>query len=92
MGDRAVECPIHELFHFSLLIFGWVHYESEEVQIVLKIVPDEPGMREELLEQPAVLVDSIQGILTVRHLFGFPRIVLEALYIRQRDQCIVCIV
>jgi hypothetical protein len=90
MGNTAVECPIHELFNLFLLVIGWVHYESEEVQIVLEVVPDEPRMCiEELFKQPAVLVDPVQGILAIIQLLDLPRIVLDALEVQQRDQWIM---
>ena len=86
MGNTAVKCPIHEFFHLFLLVIGWVHYESKEVQIVLKVVPDEPRMYiQEMFKQPAILVDPIQGILAIRQLLDFPRIVLDALEIQQHD-------
>jgi hypothetical protein len=42
MDNTAVECPIHELFNLFLLVIGWVHYESEEDQIILDVVPNKP--------------------------------------------------
>lgn len=86
MGNTAVECLIHELFHLFLLVIGWVHYERKEVQIVLKVVPDEPRMCiEEMFKQATILVDPIQGILAIRQLLDLPRIVLDAFEIQKRD-------
>jgi hypothetical protein len=62
--NTAVECQIHEILDLQMLVVRRVHDETVEIQIVLHVVADEARMGfEEQLQQPAVLIDLVQGIL-----------------------------
>lgn len=69
MQNSASECQIHELFHLQVLVPRRIRDKRIEVQIVLDIITHETGMgTEELLKQPAVLVNEIQRVLCVRQI------------------------
>lgn len=64
MHYTATECLIHEILDLQMLVVWWIHDKTVEIQIVLYVVANEARMRlEEQLQQPAVLVDLVQGIL-----------------------------
>ncbi len=64
MQYTAVECQIHEILNLQMLVVWWIHDKTVEIQIVLHVVANEARIRlEEQLQQPAVLVDLVQGIL-----------------------------